>query len=151
MNMYLAALHLTKREVFENAMRRFQFRREESLLVIHDGKMWLFERKDNSVSIRPIHGFVVGLVQEDWNPDGKAGKYTRHTRYVAQISWKSGGEPTGKWFSHEVDSTISTAYVFWEMKNLNTFLDNFEDDFFKLKQGKEIFLVPVTVELGKIS
>lgn len=143
MDLFCAESHLTKREVFLNAMR-FQ---AASLLVTHNGKMWLFERHDTSVSIRPIHGFVVGLIQDDCTYNGDPGK--EYTRYIYGIGWNPGEWDTCKWSHFWRTSKLSSAEVFFSMDRLNKFLENLEDHFFNVEQGKEMFWVPVTVENGK--
>lgn len=139
-----------KQQSFNDTTRSLKC--DGSVLLTYESKMWLFERKDNILSIRPIHGFVVGIVKYDWNCDGSRG--AEYTKYIADIAWRNGYESGGDWTSFHHDKEVTTAYVFWNMKTLNEFIEELEHQFLTLERGKdvkEIFIIPVTVNAGMTS
>lgn len=113
------------------------------VLVCFQDKMWLFSRDDKSMSVRPIHGFVVEMVYHSIGNNGLRTGGT-HTKYVAGVVRRN-----GEWYSHWDHSEIATADVFFSVKDVVDFVNQFEHHFFNLEPGKELFFIPVTVENGR--
>lgn len=144
MNLFVSSAS-NKSEAFSYMMNHF-CKSDGSTLLSYDSKMWLFERKDNVVSIRPIHGFVVGLVYEDTRP-----KEPNWTRYVAGLTWKHGGESPREFYSFWGAMTLATADVFYDLHELSCLLDQLKHQIHNFDFGKDVFIVPVTVTAGRAS
>lgn len=110
-----------------------------SAILSYEGKRWLFERAGTSLSIRPIHGFVVGLIY----------KNSDNVKYVTGVTYQPGGWGTCEWSQFWQSSELADAEVFFSASRLDRFLENLKDHFFNVDQGKEMFWVPVSLKNGK--